>query len=86
MFIVVYNWKRKLLRLLTIILLVAAFAAAFPSLSGVFLKQVPVFNSWFKDEQPSGNPMRVENENNSSKFEQVLDRFVFKLQDFYAKE
>lgn len=88
MLIVVSNWRKKLLRLLTVILLVAAFAAAFPSLTGLFVKHMPVFNSWFQDEQPTGNPMRVEQdqEQNSSKFNQMLDRFVIKVQDFYYEE
>ncbi|HWP95877.1 MAG TPA: hypothetical protein VN426_03435 [Syntrophomonadaceae bacterium] len=86
MFIVISNWKKKFLRLLTVILLVVAFAAAFPALTGLFLKEVPVFTSWFQDEQPSGNPMRVEKDQETSQFNQALDRFVIKVQDFYHKE
>lgn len=86
MFIVISNWKKKVLRLLTVVLLVVAFMAAFPTLTGVFLKEVPVFSSWFQDEQPSGNPMRVEKDEETSKFNQMLDRFVIKVQDFYHKE
>jgi len=83
MFIVIRDWKRKLLRMLTVVLLVIALAAAFPTLSGFFLEQTPVFNGWFEDDPPSGNPTRVEQEQNSSKFNQLVDRFVFKIQDFY---
>lgn len=86
MFIVISDWKRKLLRLLTVVLLVIALAAAFPTLSGIFLEQIPVFNGWFEDDPPSGNPTRVEQEQNSSKFNQLVDRFVFKIQDFYTEK
>ncbi len=86
MLIVIRNWKKKLFNFVTVILLIVAFAAAFPSLTGLFAKHLPVFNSWFQDEQPTGNPMRVEQEENSSKFDQMLDRFVIKVQDFYYEE
>lgn len=86
MFIIIRDWKRKILRLLTILFLVAALAAAFPTLSSIFLEHIPVFNGWFEDDPPSGNPMRVEEEQNTSKFNQLVDRFVFKMQDFYTQE
>jgi len=86
MFIIIRDWKRKLLRMLTVVLLVIALAAAFPTLSGIFLEHIPVFHGWFEDDPPSGNPTRVEQEQNSSKFNQLVDRFVFKMQDFYTEE
>lgn len=86
MIIVVKNWKKKVVRLLTIVLIIAAFGAAFPQLTGLGLKSMPVFSGWFQDEQPTGNPMRVEQEENNSKFNQMLDRFVIKIQDFYYEE
>lgn len=42
---------------------------------------------WLRDDKPSGNPMRVENDpqikNNNTN---VLDQFVVKLKDFYHKD
>jgi hypothetical protein len=84
--ILVGNWKKKLVKIVAAIVLIAAFAAAMPLVTGVLYKQVPVLSTWFQDEQPTGNPMRVENEERSNRIQYQVDQFVFKLQEFYYEE
>lgn len=86
MIIVVGEWKKKILRIITILILILAFAVAVPVLAGSLYDRVPALSGWFQDEHPTGNPMRVEQDNSGTKFEQVVDQFVFKLQDFYYDE
>ncbi|HCF49454.1 MAG TPA: hypothetical protein DER60_04185 [Syntrophomonas sp.] len=86
MVILVGNWKKKLVKILAVIALIAVFAAAMPLVTGLLYEQVPVISTWFQDEQPSGNPMRVENGEKNSRFQQLVDQFVFKLQEFYYEE
>lgn len=84
MFIVINNWKRRVLNLITIIALILAFAFTVPLLAGKVYQQIPVIGDWFADEHPTGNPLRVENNDASGqKFDQVLDQMVIKMQDFY---
>jgi len=84
--IVISKWKQKLLRLLMAVVLILAFAAALPVVTGKMYQLIPAVGGWFDDEHPSGNPLRVENEEQSSKYEQVMDQFVIKLQEFYYEE
>ena len=86
MIIVVGRWKKKLIRLATVIVLVALFAALIPVVSGVFFEKVPVFSGWMNDEHPTGNPLRVETNQDSSSFNQKVDSWVVKVQDFYQQE
>ncbi len=86
MIIVVGKWKRKLIRLATVVLILALFVAVVPMVSGIFYEKVPVFSGWMKDEQPSGNPMRVEKTQEDTNFNQTVDRFVVKMQNFYHEE
>ena len=60
MVIVVGKWKEKLIRVAALIVVVVLFAAALPTVAGVFYEKVPVFSGWMQDEHPTGNPMRVE--------------------------
>ncbi|MGI6469012.1 MAG: hypothetical protein GXZ09_04315 [Syntrophomonadaceae bacterium] len=85
MVILVGNWKKKLIKILAVIALIAVFAAAMPLVTGLLYEHVPAISSWFQDEQPSGNPMRVEDSEKNT-FQQLLDQFVFKLQEFYYEE
>lgn len=68
------------------LLLILAFAAALPVVTGQLYQRIPAVGGWFDDEHPTGNPLRVENEEQSSRYEQVMDQFVIKLQDFYYEE
>ncbi len=83
MIIVMGRWKQKVLKFLGILVLIMAFVMAVPAITGMLVNQVPAFSGWLQDEHPSGNPMRVETDENSGTFNQVLDQFVIKLQDFY---
>ncbi len=85
MIIIVNNWKKKLVRLTVAVVIISAFIFTIPVLTGLLHKQVPVGN-WFQEEHPSGNPMRVEQSNQDNKFDQVMDQFVIKVQDFYYEE
>ncbi|HHV17063.1 MAG TPA: hypothetical protein GXX58_10940 [Gelria sp.] len=88
MIIIVNDWKKKLIRLAVAVVIIIAFAFTIPILTGLLHKQLPV-GGWFQEEHPSGNPMRVEQRNQrnpETKFDQMLDQFVLKVQDFYYEE
>lgn len=92
MIIVVGKWKQKAAKLVAVVVLVLVFAAVVPVVSGLFYEKVPVFSGWIDDEHPSGNPMRVEKNVEEQKiqveneFNQKMDRFVVKVQNFYYEE
>lgn len=85
MIILIDGWKKKLVNLVIVLTLILAFAAALPVLTGLLKEEVPALSSWFDDEHPSGNPMRVEKASDT-RFDKVVDQFVIKLQDFYYDE
>lgn len=85
MIIIVNNWKKKLVRLGVAVVIITFFVVTVPLLTGLLHNKVPV-GGWFQEEHPSGNPMRVEQLNQENKFDQVLDQFVIKVQDFYYEE
>ncbi|MGI6487202.1 MAG: hypothetical protein ACOX2B_02540 [Syntrophothermaceae bacterium] len=85
MIIIVNNWKKKLLNLAKVVVIVLAFAILLPRLAGILGNYMPVFSGWSKDESPSGNPMRVEN-TEGTEFDRMVDQFVIKLQNFYYEE
>lgn len=86
MIVVISSWKKRLVQFLAVILIVLVFALAVPAVAGIFHEQIPVLGNWFKEEQPSGNPMRVENKEDAKNFDEVMDQFVIKLQNFYYEE
>lgn len=92
MIIVVGKWKEKVIKLVAVVIMVVVFAAAIPLVSGLLYDKVPVFSGWFDDEHPSGNPLRVENTiqkdkiQADSKFNEKMDQFVVKVQNFYYEE
>ncbi|NLV20581.1 MAG: hypothetical protein GXY49_01100 [Syntrophomonadaceae bacterium] len=92
MIIVVGKWKEKVAKIVAVVIVVALFAAAIPMVSGLIYDKVPVFSGWFADEHPSGNPMRVNNDADGQKlqqekvFNEQMDRFVVKVQNFYYQE
>ncbi len=86
MLILVGNWKKKLIKIVAVIVLLGAFVVAMPRLTGVLHQQVPVLSSWFQDEKPTGNPLQVQNEEKSTRFQYLMDQFIFKLQHLYFGE
>lgn len=86
MIIVVGQWKQKVVRFVIAVVIVGLFAAAIPLISGVFYDKVPVFTGWSEDEHPSGNPMRVEKDTSGDNFNDKMDQFVIKVQNFYYQE
>lgn len=88
MVIVVGKWKGKLIRVAALIVVVVLFATALPRVAGVFYEKVPVFSGWMQDEHPTGNPMRVEQPQDvpTTEFNDTIDQFVIKLQNFYYQE
>lgn len=86
MIIFVNNWKKKLLRVAVALAIIAVFVCTLPMLTGLLSSQeVPAGGRWLQEEHPSGNPMRVE-QSQGTKFENMLDQFVIKVQDFYYEE
>jgi hypothetical protein len=86
MIILVSRWKKKLLKVLTVIVLLLAFAFSIPFFTGAVYRQIPVISSWFEKENPTGNPLRVDNEQDGTKFEEMVNQLVIKLQDFYYEK
>lgn len=92
MIIVIGKWKEKVVKMVAVVVLAVVFAAAIPMVSGIFYEKVPVFSGWFDDEHPTGNPMRVEKSppgesvQEDNKFNEKMDRFVVKVQNFYYEE
>lgn len=87
MFLVINNWKKRALNLITILALILAFLFSVPFLAGKIYQQIPVIGDWFAEEHPTGNPLRVQNNDASGqKFDQVLDQVVIKMQDFYRDD
>lgn len=82
MIIIINNWKKKFFNFFIALTLIIAFAVAIPFVAGTFYDKIPVLSTWFQDEHPSGNPMRVETKQNS-KFEEMIDYVVFQIQEFY---
>lgn len=87
MFIIIRDWKSKVLGFITIIALVIAFIFSAPVLAGKLSQQIPALSNWFSEENPSGNPLRVENNDaTGQKFDQIIDQMVIKMQDFYKED
>ncbi|HHW62176.1 MAG TPA: hypothetical protein GX404_09755 [Syntrophomonadaceae bacterium] len=86
MIILVGKWKQKVLRIVTALVLLLAFVALVPVVSGLLYEKVPVFNGWFEDEKPSGNPMRVQSVPQDKNWNEQMDRFVLEVQNFYYDE
>jgi hypothetical protein len=59
--IVVGEWKKKAAKILAVLIIIGIFTASMPLITGKLHQYIPVMGAWFKDEHPSGNPMRVEN-------------------------
>jgi hypothetical protein len=88
MILVIRNWKKKITAGFIVLSLLAVCAAVAPEIMEASYQPGPVINTWMKDEEnPSGNPMRVENDDASkSKFDQSLDNLTAVIQGFYNKE
>lgn len=85
MIIVIEGWRKKLLNLVKVLVVILAFAILIPHIMGLVGNYRPVFSGWSKDESPTGNPMRVENQKDT-RFNEAVDQFVVKLQEFYYNE
>lgn len=85
MIIVIKSWRRKLVNLVKVLVVILAFAILIPHIMGILGNFVPVFSGWSRDESPTGNPMRVENKPDT-RFDQMVDQFVIRLQNFYYEE
>ncbi|MGI5911116.1 MAG: hypothetical protein ACOX6E_00865 [Syntrophomonadaceae bacterium] len=85
MIIFIENWKKKLVKTVLALVVIGIFFCILPILTGLLNNQIPVVGPWQQDKQPSGNPMRVE-QNNENKFNLMLDQFVIKIQDFYYED
>ncbi|MGE5379826.1 MAG: hypothetical protein ACM3NT_02020 [Methylocystaceae bacterium] len=84
--IVIVGTKRQLLRkvvrglgILFILLVLVLMGASYLS------QPAPVFNRFTEDRIPTGNPLRVNNDNPND-FDRSVEQFVIKLQDFYYEE
>lgn len=86
MIILVSKWKKKVLKILTVLVLLLAFAFAIPVFTGALYRQIPVLSGWFEKEHPTGNPLRVDNEPDDTKFDEMVNQFVIKLQNFYYEK
>ncbi len=86
MIIIINNWKKKFFSFLTALVLIIAFAVAIPLVAGSLYDRIPVLSTWFEEEHPTGNPMRVDSKEKNTKFDEIVDYVVFHLQDFYYQD
>ena len=86
MIIIVSQWIKKILQLLAVIFVILAFAAAITMMTGQIYQLLPAVGGWIEEEHTTANPMRLEKEAQSNNYDQVMDQFVIKLQDFYIEE
>lgn len=87
MIIVIKNWKNTVYRLLGILLLTVTCGVSVPVVAGILQEKVPVFQTWFEEEKPSGNPMRVEYKDDYySLYNEKIDQYVINLQELNFEE
>lgn len=86
MIIIINNWKKKLLNLLTALVLIIAFVIAVPYMAGTLYEKIPALTTWFEEEHPTGNPLRVESKENKTKFDEMVESMVIHLQEFYYED
>lgn len=86
MIIIIHNWKKKLFTLLAALLLIVAFVVAVPYVAGSVYEKIPALTTWFEDEHPTGNPLRVEAQENKTKFDEMVETMVIRLQEFYYED
>ena len=87
MFIIIRDWKSKVLGFITRLALLDAFIYSAAVLARQLSQQRPALSNWFNEENPSGNPLRVENNDaTGQKFDQIIDEMVIKMQDFYKED
>lgn len=86
MIIIINNWKKKIFNFLTAIVLIIAFVVAIPFVAGTLYEKVPALSTWFQDEHPTGNPLRVESKENKTKFDEMVETMVIHLQEFYYED
>lgn len=74
-------WRKLLGGLAVILVLVVLVMVGVGYLSS----PTPVFNGITEERIPTGNPLRVDNDNLGN-FDRSIEQFVIKLQDFYYEE
>lgn len=85
MFIIISNMRRKLLTLGKILALLVALGLIVPGVVSLFNSYAPAISNWVKKESQEVGPMRTE-PSEKTWFDQTMDQYVLKLQDFYYEE
>jgi len=84
--ILLINGKKKLLKIGGWILALILLIGLLPGIFKFFFYHLPVLGNWFEKDRPSGNPMRVEQWLDGTRFNQKVDELVFKIQNFDRQE
>jgi len=80
--------KRRLTLGFRLLVTVFIFSLVVSHLYDMYSGHNTIREGWLREDKPSGNPMRVENQKQAAeeKDPSVLDEFVVKLRDFYRKD
>ena len=82
MIVVMGRWKQKLIKFLGILVLIAAFVVAVPAITGLLVKQVPALRVVAR-RTSTGNPMRVEADENAGSFKPNTGSICYQTAGFY---
>lgn len=85
MFIVITNLKQKLQTLGKALLILAVLGLLVPGAINLYNNHAPAVSDWFQEESQEVGPMRTE-PSKKTWFDQAMDQYVLKLQDFYYEE
>ena len=80
--------RRRITRGFRVLVTVFVMVLVLGHLYNMYHGSRSVMEGWLKEDRPSGNPMRVENQarENQENNPNVLDRFVVIVRDYYQKD
>lgn len=87
MFVLISRLRYKVLAVLRFLLALAIIAILVGQLFNLVMEASGFYNKWLNQENPSGNPMRVFNNNqNSSPYIDSGDGMINWLKEYYNKD
>lgn len=80
--------KRRLTLSLKVLVALFVISLVFSHLYNMYAGKDVIREGWLRDDRPSGNPLRVENQYKAAenKNPDILDQFVVKLRDLYQRD
>ncbi|MGI6513890.1 MAG: hypothetical protein GX052_09225 [Syntrophomonadaceae bacterium] len=85
MYIVVSNLGKKLKTLGKVLVFLLALGVLIPGAIALYNNYAPAVSTWLQEKSQEVGPMRTE-PMQKTWFDQVVDQYVIKLQDFYYEE